>query len=242
MVYQILTDNRYYPDRIISQTYSQPREFVEIARPFFFCSRSNFRAVTRLETLATQASYMTKNNLELVTSTSKDAFQQGVADVSMYLCVLSLEKWRWLQKAWISDDYLGSFLLSQARLQTQSWLTVIGGPSSTTENAITDCPRLKAEFVLLGRVELPHEIQKIVSWCVCVCVFCFFFSVFPKIACFIFDTDTHSLYITSRLPMDVTNTLSYSVSHIVATAVDTAPISICHISRHRVSWPLFCRY
>ena len=88
-----------------------------------------------------------------------------------------------VQKAWISDDYLGSFLLSQARLQTQSWLTVIGGPSCTTKNAITDCPRLKGEFVLLRRVELPHEMQKIVSWCVCVS---FFFSVFPKISLFYF--------------------------------------------------------
>ena len=41
----------------------KPHDFEKL-RPFFFCSRSRFRAITRLETLATQAKKFSDNPLE----------------------------------------------------------------------------------------------------------------------------------------------------------------------------------
>ena len=170
---------------------------------------------------------MTKNNLELVTSTSNDTFQQRLANVS----VANSLNFRLLLRV---------VFTSQARLPKESWhlQECHRRISCTTEYAITGFPRLKAEFVLLGRVELPHEMQKIVSWC-------FFF--FNKISLFYFRY-------RYTLPKLHHVTLTYGCNkHIIIQRQflilwqlllykwHSPNFHYCHIS-HRVSCPLFCGY
>ena len=175
---------------------------------------------------------MTKNNLE-------------VANWEPQLLMIPFSKdWRTfrLQIAWISDYYLESFLPLRLGCQQKAdtCKSVIGGSSCTTEYAITGFPRLKAEFVLLGQVELPHEMQKIVSWC----FFSFFF--FKKISLFYFryryTFPLHHVTLTYGCNKHIIIQRQFLILwQLLLYKWHSPNFHYCHIS-HRGSCPLFCGY
>ena len=173
---------------------------------------------------------MTKNNLELVTSTSNDTFQQGLANVS----VANSLNFRLL---------LGVVFTSQARLPSESW-------------HLQECHRriimynwiCNHRFSTVKRRVCPVGTGWTSSWNAenCELVFFFFFFFFKKISLFYFryryTFPLHHVTLTYGCNKHIIIQRQFLILwQLLLYKWHSPNFHYCHIS-HRVSCPLFCGY